>query len=124
MDFQTQLAFYGQQVVSAIAALALAAIATLLTKYAPKAIALWTSASANKVFQAAVLWASKEAVARLRNDGDTGVETETAAIDAATKAVEARIPDTLKAVGVIVTDQLRARVASRVLDLIHNGVSK
>jgi hypothetical protein len=124
-SFAEQLALYAGDIVSAIVALAWAAIAGLLARHAPQLLKVLQAFSEqlahmvnDKRVQTVILWAAEEALAHLRNPDRTDVEDEQQATQYAAKQLERRVPDTLKAVGVITSKQVHDLAAVRVRKLL------
>lgn len=124
--FNSELLAYSQQAFAAVLTMAGVAVTGLLARYVPQALTLWSSASQYKIVQDALLWAAKEAVARLQDKGDTAVPNEKAAIDVAANTVIQRVPEALEAVGLgdreKVKDRVGARIKALLLDTVKEGV--
>jgi hypothetical protein len=93
MDFGAALAPLIGELVLALFGL----VATILPTWV---VLLWRKSLAHPVVQNAALWAAREAVARLRDPDDAGVQDMDAAVDLAAEALHARVPKALKRLGV------------------------
>jgi hypothetical protein len=120
MDFSNELNSVIGQGLLALFATIWTFFAALIVRHVPIAVDLWNQATKHKIVQEAILWAAKEAVARLRNSDDSIVVTEEDAIDQAAIAVTSRVPEALHTVGLASVDAIKERVASRVRDLVWN----
>lgn len=120
MDFSNELNSVIAQGLLALLATIWTFLGAQVVRHVPIAIDLWNQATKHKIVQDAILWAAKEAVARLRNSDDRIVVTEEDAIDQATVALTGRVPEALQTVGLATTDAIKERVSARVRDLLWN----
>jgi hypothetical protein len=120
MDFTTELNGVLGQGFLALLAVIWTWLAGQIVRHVPIVVDLWNQATKHKIVQDAILWAAKEAVARMRNSDDKIVVTEEDAIDQATIALTHRVPEALQTVGLSATSMIKDRVASRVRDLLWN----
>ena len=121
MDFTNELNGVIGQGMLALLATIWTFLAAQVVRYVPIAVELWNQATKHKIVQDAILWAAKEAVARLRNSNDALVVTEQDAIDQAAIAVTSRVPEALGALGLTNSGAIKERVAARVRDLVWNN---
>lgn len=120
MDFTNELNGVIGQGLLALLATIWTFLAAQIVRHVPIAVDLWNQATKHKIVQDAILWAAKEAVARMRDSDDKIVVTEEDAIDQATIALTHRVPEALNTVGLVAPSLIKDRVASRVRDLLWN----
>lgn len=118
MDFTTELNSVISQGMLALLATIWTFLGAQVVRHVPVAVELWNQSTKYKIVQDAILWAAREAVARMRNSDDTIVVTEDDAIDKAAIAVTSRVPEALHTVGLATVGAVRERVAARVRDLV------
>jgi hypothetical protein len=120
MDFTTELNSVIGQGMLALLATIWTFLGAQVVRHVPVAVELWNQSTKHKIVQEAILWAAREAVARMRNSGDAIVVTEEDAIDQAAIAVTSRVPEALGALGLTNSNAIKERVAARVRDLVWN----
>jgi hypothetical protein len=120
MDFTNELNAVIGQGLLALLAMIWTIFVGQIVRHVPIAVDLWNQATKHKIVQDAILWAAKEAVARLRNSDDNIVVTEEDAVDQAAIALTGRVPEALYSVGLSSPHAIKDRVAARVRDLLWN----
>lgn len=120
MDFTNELNNVIGQGLIALLATIWTILGGLVVRHVPIALEVWNQATKHKIVQDAILWAAREAVARMRNSDDRVVVTEDDAVDQATIALTHRVPEALGALGLTTTKVIKDRVAARVRDLVWN----